>query len=185
MVKRWSIVDIVGDEPITLTAAKTFLRITGNLEDDEITDEISSARRYAEDILGFSLVEKTITEVLTEFPADAVLELAQGRVKSVETLTYYDELDDEQTFDVSKLTVDPHSFSGRVYLNFNESWPTSLSTREMPIIIEYTVSDYMDETIKLGIKKLISQQFVNRENADARPGEAIALILRSRKLYGF
>lgn len=113
-------------EPVTLTDAKTHLRVTATDEDDYIQTLISAARATLENIMNRAIIEQTWTAYFDLFPPEGVaLVLPMPNLISVTSIQYYDESDVLQTWDSADYTVDTDSFQGRVYPVRNACYPSA------------------------------------------------------------
>lgn len=178
----------VGTPPMDLAAAKQYLRLTHSAEDTNVQAFLDSAILYAEDLLGYHIVGKTVKQRFKSFPDvnDFNLPVAVGYVSAVTSLEYYDSNEVLQSFDVSKLTADTFSKDGNIILDYSETWPTSISEREYPITLIYTTSDSIDDTVMIAIRKLLGHMFARREDIlDARTLNSVSKVLRLKKLYNF
>lgn len=121
-------------EPLTLTQAKRHLRVEHDVEDDDITDAIVSARKQAEHLTGRSLTTQTWERVLDAFPAVEIeLGMPPGitddRVLSIVSITYVDGAGTTQTMDSADYSLDADTLPGWVLPSEAlGSWPTTLDT---------------------------------------------------------
>ena len=93
-------------EPIELDAAKMHIRaITGDDTEDEhiLRPLIAAAREFAEDVTGVSWAEQTIDA----YPENwGVIRLPRPPLRSVESIIYRDENEQEHVMDPGKYAVD-------------------------------------------------------------------------------
>lgn len=182
----YNITGTVGTAPLTVADMKDYLLVTHTGQDTEIQALIDSAIAMAEEVLGYHIVGKTVDERLTEFPTSGLMELTFGKLASVQSITYFDENETSQTFDLANVFIDDFSLEGVIELLPNKEWPTSVSSRRFPILVQYTTSDISDEFITLALKKLIIDFYTRREDRiDVRTPQAISKLLRYLKLYKF
>lgn len=125
-------------EPMSLAEAKEHLRIDSAVtaEDDLISSLITSARQWCEMYENNSYIVRTYKAYLDCF-TNYIL-LPHGFLVSVDSIQYYDSVGTLQTLDASVYTADADSLPPRIYLAYNQSWP---STYDIPkaVIITYTV----------------------------------------------
>ncbi len=163
-------------EPVTLAEVKSLLRIDDGDDDTLISSMITAIRQRAEEWTRRSFLTQTWTLWLDEFsfrPGNTLNKL-NGRViiiprppmQSVVHIKTYDSDNSTATFDASDYFVDTAPSPGRVALNDNSSWPTSLrkfSAVEVEFIAGYgsTASD-VPEGIKQGMLQWIKLLFANK-----------------------
>ena len=163
-------------EPVTLVDVKGLLRIDDSDDDNLISSMITAIRQRAEEWTRRSFLTQTWTLWLDEFPFrhGNTLNKLNGRViiiprppmQSVAFIKTYDSDNSTVTFDASDYFVDTASSPGRVALNDNSSWPTSLrkfSAVEVEFIAGYgsSASD-VPEGIKQGMLQWIKLLFANK-----------------------
>lgn len=114
-------------EPISVTEVKGRFRLpTGTTEDADLALLIRASRVQVEkDLNGACLVPTVLDQWQDRFHRSRVLEILRWPLQSVASVKTYDQDDVEATFASSKYLVDT-SLPGRVLLNADESWPTSL-----------------------------------------------------------
>lgn len=83
--------------PLTVSEAKTHLRITSNAEDLQVQSLIGAASQFAESFMNRKLLAQTHALYLEEFPSK--IQLPFGEIQSVQSIVYYDDSDTEQTLD--------------------------------------------------------------------------------------
>lgn len=173
-------------EPVDLDEAKDHLRVSTSDDNSKITGYITAARKFVEDQLGRALITQTWDFWEDEFPYGyRALKLPRAPLQSVTSITYIDSDGTEQTVSDSIYTVDADSDPGRVYLAYNQTWPTP-RYQEKAIKIRY-VAGYGDdpddipgpiiEAIKLQIQ-ILYEQPINYEKAGLEDA-------RDALLYGY
>ena len=121
---RTELVTAPAAEPVSLADAKAHLRVDGTDEDTAITLAIKRAREEAETRLGRALIDQTWTLYLDWFPADGEIEIPFPPLGSVSTVKYVDTDGVLQTLATSEYVVDTSGEKGRVYLDWEKSWPS-------------------------------------------------------------
>jgi uncharacterized phiE125 gp8 family phage protein len=123
-------------EPVTLSEAKTHLRVDGNDEDAYIASLITVARTAAEDRTGRTLITSTWRYTIDEFP-DAI-PLANPPIISIVSLQYKRDSDGViVTLDSQDYLLDNVNQPGWVVPAFGKQWP---ATRDEinSVIVNYT-----------------------------------------------
>lgn len=119
-------------EPVTLDEAKDHLRVDGSDQDSLLTGLITASRKWIEDYLGRALITQTWDYWLDDFPyGDKEIRLPKAPLQSVSAITYTDADGVEQTWGSSKYVADSDSDPGRVYLAYNEDWPSHREQRKV------------------------------------------------------
>lgn len=112
-------------EPLTLDEAKEHLRITIDDMDGYINSLIGDVRQEIENMTSRAFITQTWDYFVDCFPGGGgAIEIPRPPLQSVTSVNYVDENGATQTLSTSVYTVDTDSEPGRVYLAFNESWPT-------------------------------------------------------------
>ena len=139
---------------------KTYLQVDDDTENPDIRDAIISSRQAIENYTGRSFLNTVWNLWLDEWPRDRSREdtpdgvhnlpithfdkalrhivIPRPPLVSVASITYYDTSDTSATFASSKYFVDTKSTPGRVCLNFDENWPTTLLRPCNGIDIQFT-----------------------------------------------
>ena len=185
----YKVLSTTGSEPLTLADAKLYLRVTHSLEDTEITAMISSARAFAEEVLGYWLVDRVLEQAFSGFPGSSVLTMSFPVEDPPTSISYYDVDDVLQSFDVAKVTVD--SFDPRnIILNTGESWPEAVSENiPDPVRVVYnTVTDneLIDDIVMKGLKKDLADLYIKRDDpVETGTRFSVAKVYRMVKKYNF
>lgn len=142
---NWAIAEITQPsvEPVTVTEAKDRLRIDTDDEDTEIGKMIVAARRWAENYLGFALVQRQLRLYLDAFPVSDVIELPRSNLVTIDSVQYYDTDGIVQTWDADNYTADTVSFEGRLLRAYEVDWP-SIRPQRQAVMITYTAG-YPDD----------------------------------------
>jgi len=97
-------------------------------ESDLITSLITIAREYGEDYTGQAFAPQTWVQHYNDFPAVDYLKWARAPLTSVSEVTYTDSDNTETTMvENTDYVVDVDTFPGKIYLPYNESWPSFTS----------------------------------------------------------
>lgn len=140
----------IGDEPITLVAAKAYLKVDYSDEDAMITYLITGIREQIEQFTGRALVVKTIEyfneeipdQIKLPFPShDAIVEVQiNGEVSTAYTKTGLD-----------RIIVTP-------------TYAYASQDSDSGIYIKYTTLGTCPEAIRLEMLKLLDEKYRNRGN---------------------
>ena len=157
-------------EPITIDDLKNDLKVDADLtEDDALIRALGiAARRVAESIQNRALITQTLELALDEWPGGNTLEIPRPPLKSVASITYYDEDDAEHVLDPASYYVDTYSEPGRVVLKAGESWPDEVLRPANGVIVQF-VAGYGDEesevpeTTVQALRLLVGHWYENRE----------------------
>lgn len=110
-------------DPILLSEAKSFMRITHNLEDDIITASIKAATKWIEELYSLAFVQQTWDLWLDNWPQKDYIEIKKRPVQSIEFIKYFGTDNTEYTFSVDNYELDNKSFVPRVVLKYDKTWP--------------------------------------------------------------
>jgi uncharacterized phiE125 gp8 family phage protein len=142
-------------EPVSLTDAKTYLRVDGTDDDNLITALIQTARMEAEAYTRRAFISQTLELHADRFPVERMpwwdgvregvpnepqrdhIELPRPPLIGVESVTYNDTSDTSNTFAASNYFVDTGSEPGRVVLSFGKQWPTNVRATA-GVVVAYT-----------------------------------------------
>ena len=114
------------DEPVTVSECKLVARLTATAMDTLIEESfIPAARRVCEQRTGRSLINQYVRKTLDEWLATNDIELRYGPVQSIQSFTYIDDNEDEQTVSADIYTVDNKDAlrPAWILLKDGESWP--------------------------------------------------------------
>lgn len=154
-------------EPVTLSEAKSHLRIDDTSEDTLITALISAARQVCENITRRAFVTQTYRLYINNFPFSRRIVLPRAKLQSVTHIKYYDVNGNLQTLSDTNYYVDTYSEPGEVYLKDEFTWPIVQSGRinavEIEYVVGYGVAANVPEAIKSAIKIYIAHLFEHRE----------------------
>ena len=142
-----------------------------SIEDDYITDLITSARRVVERHSRRSLITQTWEVAMNSFPYCDVIKLPYPPLQSVTSVTYYDTDGTGATFTSDDYYVDTYAEPGTISLGYSKQWPTTTLRPTNGVIIEYVTgfgdaaTDVPDE-YKQAIKILGAELYEHREATD-------------------
>lgn len=152
------------NHPVTLAAAKEFLRVLHDDEDATITSLIAAATSYAEAMTGRLLCEQSWELLLDAFSDTIPIE--KGPVRSIVSVTYYDEAEALQTVDPANYAFDAAADPQWLVRATDYSWPATAPGINN-VIIRFTAGYQEDDpqldAVRLAILLLVSHWFRNRE----------------------
>ena len=160
----WEVTTQPTEEPVTLADMKTHLRVDNNNDDALIVGLIAAAREWCEGIQGRAYFTQTMTVSLDSF-VDC-LDMPRPPLQSISSITYVDSNGDTQTLSSTYYTVDTRSEPGRVYLAYDQTWPTHRDVRHaitITAVCGYDSIDKVPDRIKAAIKLLAAHWYENRE----------------------
>lgn len=156
------------EEPVSLSEAKSHLRVDISDDDTLIGGLIASSREIVEQITRRALVTQTWKVVLDQFPAGQELALPLPPLLSVTSIIYTDKDGTENTFASSNYVVDTGSEPGRIVLQHGCAWPSvtlyPVAAVSVQYVAGYGAASDVPETIKHAMKLLIGDFYENREN---------------------
>jgi len=188
-------------EPVTLSEAKSYLRITDTADDAFINALIIAVRQRFESWAARSLITQTWTLWLDGFPrkskkdassegyfelpvayfdkVDRLLDISRPPLQSVVFLQTYDIANTATVFNSFNYLVDTASNPGRVALNQGAVWPTglrSVNAVEIEFVAGYGNASAVPDAIKQGILLWIKLLFADKsklfESDESTPGLA-------------
>ncbi len=134
------VIDVSAAEPVSLSLVRQHCRVVVNDEDELLTMQARAARELVERESGVHLVRKTVREILPKFPCGRSIELHAWPVISVDSITYIDEDEEEQTLDLETyVSTSLGTRPSLVTLRSDEGWPTTDCDRPDAVTIEYSV----------------------------------------------
>lgn len=161
------IVTDISVEPVTLSEAKDWLKVTGSADDDLITMLITVARKAMEKYTASTFAQKTIHTTWVEIPDNWVLNLAHGPHISVD---YVYLIDEEGTETAKTLNSDYYVYGDQdLIIALSKVWTTSQSL-QYSARVEYkagygaTATEPLPDELKLAILKQIATDYDMREN---------------------
>lgn len=173
-------------EPITVAEAKDHLRVSVSTQDTYIGTLVKSAREWAEQFLGRSLVEQTLRLDLPCF--ENRMYLPRGKVNSVSSVKYIAESGTLTTLATSVYSTElANEGASYVHLAYNQTWPTARYVHNA-VQITYVAgyvptgspTDYrsaIPESIKTALKMHVQAHY-----DDMRAEDHAALMQRVRNL---
>lgn len=174
---------VPSSEPITLTEAKSHLRITGSGDDTLITSLIKAARTYAEEYTHRALMTQTILLELDAFSDvnDPLWEgwktgpylnsyknhivLPRPPVQSVTSVITYDDADAATTLASSKYYVDSAGEPARVVLRTGETFPDALRVANairVTYVAGYASAGVVPDALKIGMLQHVTHLYEHR-----------------------
>ena len=151
-------------EPVTLSEAKTHLRVDVSTDDTYITTLITAARQIVEKYLNRALINTTYTVLFDRLPT--CIKLLYSPVSSVTSISYKDTAGASQTLNSSLYVVDTHNEPGQITPAYGADYPSTYGQADA-VTVTYvagygaSASDVPD-AIKQMILILIGDMYDNR-----------------------
>lgn len=129
-----------GTEPLTTSQLKAQIREDGTDEDTLIAAYGKAARQLVEAMANRFIVERTCVLKMDRFPDgdEQYFELPGGKIQSVTSIAYTDTDNQAQTFTGFTAELGTDSTTGRVFLAYDQTWPTDVRTEGLPVVVTYT-----------------------------------------------
>lgn len=150
-------------EPITTAQAKTHAVIETADDDDYVDTLILAAREYVEQITNRAIITQTWDYFLDSF-ADEI-EIPKGQLGSITSVKYLDTDGVQQTAASSVYAVDTNSDPGRVYLDYQQTWPSIRGDRHsvgIRFIAGYGLAVAVPQPIIAAMQVLITHWYEER-----------------------
>lgn len=103
-------------EPLTLVEIRAHLRLDGEEEDGLLLALATVAREHLERETGLVLAERNFRLCLDDWPADGIVTIARGPVRTVASVTVYDGEGEPQAVDLDGHLLDGEARPARLWL---------------------------------------------------------------------
>lgn len=154
-------------EPITLSEAKSHLRIDTTTDDTLITTLITAAREYCEGFQNRAFVSQTYELWLDAWPE--YIQIPRPPLQSITSIKYYGTDNIEYTMASDDYFVDTKSEPGRVVLAYSKSWPSTTLRLVNGIVVTFVAGYGTAGNVPLKIKQaillLVAHWYESREAA--------------------
>lgn len=163
----YTLVSGPGVEPLSLDAAKKWLRVDSGHDDAAIADLIAENRRRAERVTGRALVTQTWRLTLDEFPPWEIA-VEMPPLASVASISYVAVDGTQTTLSAALYQVDAESKPGRIAPAYGEVWPaTRCQMNAVTITLIAGVSAAAVDAEFIGrLKSAVAYCYRNRERRD-------------------
>lgn len=181
------------EEPLDINDLKDHLRVTGDVQDSQISAMGKSARQFAERYQDASFLTQTWTLWLDRFPYKDFVKLRRGPVQSITHIKYYDTDDNASTLATTEYMLDA---SDRVVLRYGKTWPADTLRPAKAVEIQYDAGfDSIDSLLAErgyvveAVKQIVTHLYENREpvvvglTANDVPLSALMLLDADRRVF--
>tara|TARA_R100001086_G_scaffold203202_1_gene119284 strand:- start:165 stop:743 length:579 start_codon:yes stop_codon:yes gene_type:complete len=164
-MRAYKVVTPATTNPITLTEAKTHLKVDTTADDTFITNLIKSATSSAQEYTNRFFITTTIQQYGDKW--EDISNLFKSPVLSVSHIKYVDPDGTLQTLSTNVYFVDEVNKPARIGLKPNQSFPTIID-RLNAVYVEYRVGtaagpDEVDEGIRQALLLTIGNWYQNRQ----------------------
>ncbi|MCA9903833.1 MAG: head-tail connector protein [Anaerolineae bacterium] len=165
-------------EPVSISDAKTHLRIDLSDDDALLGAYITAARQKYEELTWRALMTQTLGQRLALWPSCDHIALRRPPLQSVTSVTYTDSDGNAGTLASSDYNVYANGDAGLIWLKHGKSWP-SVTLQPGPSILITYVAGYggaedVPEIDRQAIRLLVGHFYENRENVVAIQGITVA-----------
>jgi len=155
-------------EPLTLAEAKAQCRVDITTDDALLATLISVARDTCERLAWRAFLTQTIELWLDAWPASNSIVLPRPPLQSVTKIEYYDIDDVKATLSSAVYSVDTIAEPGKVWLKYNQSWPTTSLREHNAICVTYvagwTNPADVPQSARQAMLMLVGHWYENRES---------------------
>lgn len=172
---------------VTTAEAKAFAKIDHSSEDTLIASLVDTAEDLVARHIARELLSATYDFHFDSWPGSDVLPIELAPVSSVTSVSYVDTAGTTQVLATSVYTVDLSTEPARIYLAYNQTWPTARAMRKaitVRAVVGYANAAAVPEGIKTAIKAAVAYWLDNRGCApDGLPDIAKNIANRYRYRY--
>lgn len=166
------------DEPLTLAELREHLSLSmpagGAHPDDALIQRLGRAARAAAEQYTEQAYAKQVWEVAYDGWVDMLSEgLPGGRVNSIVSITYRDDLNAETALPAEQFVLDEFTRPARVREGVNATtWP-ALGRHHAPVVVRIQVGEYPDkaipEDVKAAMLLIVGDLYEHREDTSPAP----------------
>ena len=154
-------------EPVSLAEAKAHLRLETEAEDDYVSALVVAARLHVETMIRRVLIDQTWRIFLDDWPADGLVEIPVGPVRSLVEVIVYDADGHPTPLAAAAYQIDTASHPARLRLLGTGPTPgRPLNGIEIDVVAGHGPSGIsVPQPLRLAIMTLVARWFENREGA--------------------
>lgn len=191
------------ENPVSVSEAKTYLRIDNNIEDAEIEMMISASVSILEKYADTRFIKATYIEYQDRFPSDMntpwfdgvqempismingnsrFVRLSQGPIFNLVSFNTYSDDGIPIPFSASNFVLDTSGPYGRVALKIGGVWPTTVLRAVNALELEYTVglsesASGCPSAIKQAVLLMVARMYEKRGDEDVSSIPSLAMTL--------
>lgn len=168
MNRQWKLVTAPAVEPVTLTDAKSQIRVDMDDDDPLIATLVTAARQMCEEQTWRALVTQTWDLYLDQWPGMDYIVVPRPPLLTVTSITYRDENGNTATLSSDWYRVETAFEPGRIVLKPNYDWPSTTLDTGLPIIVRFTcgygaTAASVPEPLRQGMRLVLGHLYENRE----------------------
>ena len=165
-MKTYQVITAASTFPVSLTEAKSHLKVDTSADDTYITSIIKAATQLSEEYTNRFFIDTVIEQTCSSF-AD-LQTLFKSKVSAVASVKYYDSDNSSQTLDSAIYDVQLNYEPAQIQLADNQNFP-SITKRNDAVVARYTVgygsaASDVPEIIKQAILLTIGNFYANRQS---------------------
>ncbi len=154
-------------EPLTVSEVKRQSRVDFTDDDDILKILISAARRHVESCTRRAMTSTQYDAQASCFPWEGIQTMPIAPLIAVDSVTYYDTNNTQQTLDSSSYIVDTINSPGRLQILDTSTWP---STYDRVDAVTYrftagygTTANDVPQSLRHAVSMLVAYWYENRE----------------------
>ena len=175
-------------EPVTLDAAKAFLKVDTGDDDALIASLITAARARTEWHCGRALITQSWIQWLDCWPMARLVEIALPPLQSVGAITIYARDGTETVLDAGNYVVDRASQPGRVALDCGVVFSDLRNLNGIAIAFTAGYGDAASDVpapIVAAVLQIVADLYQHRGDAPAELGNAAQALLAPYRIWNF
>lgn len=157
-----------------------------NDADDDLTAALAAAQAHAQHYTGLSIGSQTLELALDEFPEGGI-QLLQGPVTSITSVTYVDTAGATQTLSGSAYSLEDYSTPQWLLPAVDTEWPDTYATANAVKVRYVAGAATIDCAVAQALRLLVGLYFDNRNAADKNTMTdlpfGVAALLNTVKVY--
>jgi len=161
------------EEPVSLSEAKSQLRLDTASHDTLVSGLIKAARQKLENLTGQAFITQTWDAFLDAFPGRPYLALPFPPLQSISGVYYTPDGGSELTYASSNYVVDTSRYPGRIVLKYTANWPgdTLVVAKGVRVryICGYGAAATVPQPLAQAIQMLVSQWYDSPPTYESGP----------------
>jgi uncharacterized phiE125 gp8 family phage protein len=148
---------------LSLAELRLHLKVDNTDDDGQILLALAAAHRHAQHYTQCSIGQQLLELALDEFPCEGPIQLPQGPVASISSVTYVDPAGATQTVPSSDYALDDFQTPAWLVPAVNTTWPSTLAAVNAVRVQYVAGSNTPDDAVKYAMLLTVGHLYANRE----------------------